>query len=97
MQLRSELVVLCVRQSEENEPENDLNEKVLLFSETTSEEILPVSSCRFGFTTLRTLGVASTSSSPVIVILPNFETSSAAISVKVSNKLMNRGNSPTSI
>ena len=76
MQARSELEVLCVRQIE-NEPENDLNENLVLFSEATSEEKLPLSSGEFGFITLRILGVASTSSP--ITILPCFETSVAAI------------------
>jgi hypothetical protein len=59
------LLLLCLRQSEEKDPENDLNENVLLFSEATREEILPLS-FKLGFITFKTLGVTSTSSSSIM-------------------------------
>ena len=71
MQLFSErvvLVLLFLRQSEENDPENDLKENVLLFSDATCDEILPVPSSESAFTTLRTLGVVSASSSSIIMV-----------------------------
>jgi hypothetical protein len=61
------LVVLCLRQSEENDPENDLRENDRLFSDTTCDEELPHPSSRFGFMILRTFGVASMSCSSIFL------------------------------
>jgi hypothetical protein len=87
MQLRSErvvLVLLCLRQSEGKDPENDLNEYVLLFSDATRDEILPLPPSEFRFTTLRTFGVASASSSSAILLC--IEIFEAATVTKVSER-----------